>query len=68
MSKQLEFLFDEDKIVEADNENSLYNYCIRNDKTILLDEWDNEKNKISPKEIDFDSTKKVYWKCSKDGF
>ena len=68
MSKQLEFLFDEEKIVEADNENSLYNYCIRNDKTILLDEWDNEKNKFSPKEIDFDSTKKVYWKCSIDGF
>lgn len=68
MSKQLEFSFENESIVEAENPNNLYDYCMNNDKQYLIDEWDTEKNKISIKEIAFDSTKKVYWKCLKDGY
>lgn len=44
MSKQLQFSFEDDEIKEASRENSLYNWCIENDKSILLDEWDYEAN------------------------
>ncbi|MBP5446220.1 MAG: zinc-ribbon domain-containing protein [Acholeplasmatales bacterium] len=68
MDKQLEFSFDSNEIVEAEKENSLYNYCITHNRQDLLDEWLIEENKISPKEVSFDSTKKFYWKCKKDGY
>lgn len=68
MDKQLEFSFDDNEIKEASYANSFYDYCISNDKLTLLDEWDYEKNDIDPKEIDYDSTKKVFWKCKKCDF
>ena len=68
MDKQLEFSFDDNEIVEAEKENSLYDYCITHNKEYLISEWDSEKNKVSPKEVSFDSTKKYYWKCSTCGY
>ncbi len=47
--------------------NSLYNWCISNDKEYILDEWNNEKNGISPKEVSYGSGLKKWWKCSKCG-
>ena len=68
MDKQLEFSFDNDEIIETDKSNSLYDYCISNNRLDLLDEFDNEKNSITPKEVLYSSTKKIYWKCKKDGY
>lgn len=31
----------------------------------LLEEWDYEKNTISPNEVSYGSTKMIHWKCSK---
>jgi len=43
------------------NINSLSNNCPG-----LVDEWDYEKNEISPDEISYGSHKKVWWKCSRE--
>lgn len=43
---------------------SLYDFCIENNRERLLEEWDYEKNKdIAPKTITKYSSKKVWWKC-----
>ena len=42
---------------------SLYDWCEENDKKNLIEEFDNDKNDLSPKQISFGSTKKVWWKC-----
>ena len=68
MGKQLEFSFDNNEIVEAEKETSLYNYCKTNNRNDLLEEWDYDKNSDSIKDIRYDSTKKVFWKCKKDGY
>lgn len=36
--------------------------------SFLLDEWDYDKNEISPDFISSTSTKKVWWKCKKCGY
>ena len=46
---------------------SFYQWCIDNDRKILLDEWDNVKNNSSPNEFSYGSNKKVWWICSKCG-
>ena len=48
---------------------SLYDYCMEHeDKKYLLDEWDYEKNEqelgLSPKDISWGGSKKVWWKCT----
>ena len=68
MSKQLKFSFDEEELVFVDKNNSLYNFCMQNNRLDILEEFDIYKNGITPSEIAYDSTKKVWWKCSKDGY
>lgn len=47
-------------------ENSLKNWCIKNKKEFILDEWDYQKNgSIKPENILFGSNIKVWWKCLK---
>lgn len=46
-------------------DNDLHTWCINNKKMMLLEEWDYEKNKITPLEITVGSTKSFWWKCSK---
>ena len=45
--------------------NDFESWCIHNDKTYLLKEWDSEKNICSPAEISPFSGKKVHWICPK---
>lgn len=47
------------------NDNDPQKWCINNGKTRLLEEWDYEKNEITPLEITIGSTKSFWWKCSK---
>ena len=44
---------------------TLYEWCIEQNKKEMLDEWDNDKNTMTPRDITYGSTKNVYWKCSK---
>ena len=46
--------------------NSFGCWCIDNDEMDLLKRWDCEKNKISPFDIDYSSSKKYYFKCRKN--
>lgn len=63
MSNQLRINFENDTIEESMMENSLYNWCIANDKLFILEEWDYEKNgDITPKNISPGSDKVVWWK------
>ena len=46
--------------------NDLKTWCINNNKTILLQEWDYDKNgNITPEIVSYASNKKYWWKCSK---
>ena len=47
---------------------SLYDWCIENDKEHILNEWHQEKNLDSPKEVSYGSAKKKWWRCSNCGF
>lgn len=42
---------------------SFYDWCLDNTRQDLLDRWDYELNKISPKEIGINSHKKFWFKC-----
>ncbi len=67
MSKQMQFCFESGEIKEHIKDNSLYNWCIANNKQILLDEWNYEKNgEVNPKNITPKNGKKVWWVCSVD--
>ena len=46
--------------------NSFGCWCIDNDEMDLLKRWDCEKNKISPFDIDYSSSKKYYFICRKN--
>ena len=42
----------------------LKDFCIKENKLYLLDEWDNEKNlPYTPENIRHSSSVKVWWKC-----
>jgi len=43
---------------------TLEKWCKENNKPLLLQEWDYEKNSIAPKDISFGSAYKANWKCS----
>ena len=46
---------------------TLYDYCMKNeDKRYLLDEWDSNKNTLSPIDVTLGSSIKVWWKCDKN--
>ena len=42
---------------------SFYNWCIENNRIDILEEWNNEKNITSPKDVSLNSAKEVWWKC-----
>lgn len=42
---------------------SFYDWCIDNGRADLLDRWDMDRNKISPDQVGFSSTKYYYFKC-----
>ena len=42
---------------------SLFDWCNANNHIELLDEWNNEKNAVTPKDISYSSNKKYWWKC-----
>ncbi len=44
---------------------SLYDWCIENNRNDILELWDYDKNDITPKDISFSSSKDYYFKCSK---
>ena len=45
---------------------SLYDFCVENRRTELLEEWDRAKNAdLSPKDISYGSRKRVWWRCAK---
>ena len=44
--------------------NDLATWCKNNEKLYLLDEWDFDRNTISPYEVTRGTRKKVWWKCS----
>lgn len=48
--------------------NDLETWCKQNNREVLLDEWDYEKNTLVPTEITMGSNKKIWWKCSKCEF
>lgn len=42
---------------------SFYDWCIENDLKWIVDLWDYELNNISPKEVNYSSSNKYYFKC-----
>ena len=45
-------------------EDSLFNWCKRNNKDYLLDEWDYEKNgSRTPKNVPYASNLSFFWIC-----
>ena len=45
---------------------SLYDYCIEQNNSIILEQWDQEKNApITPQDILCWTTKKFWWRCEK---
>lgn len=45
---------------------TLYDYCVEQGKTALLQQWDGERNAgTSPQDLTFGSHQKVWWRCGK---
>ena len=67
-ARQLFMTFDEDNtLVENENPRIFYNWCFRNSRKDLLDEWDYAKNDgLDPKNITAGSDIKVWWIKSYD--
>lgn len=49
--------------INISKKNNLEEWCKRNNRLDLLEEWDYEKNDIGPYEISYGSNKPVYWIC-----
>ena len=45
------------------NENELTTWCRKNNRAIILAEWNNQKNKYPPENYSYGSHAKVWWKC-----
>lgn len=45
------------------NKKSFYDWCIDNNETIYLDNWNYERNQCSPKDCSYGSANKIYFKC-----
>ena len=43
---------------------SFYDWCIENDRQDVLERWDYETNQLSPKDINYGTNKKYYFKCN----
>lgn len=61
MGTQLKIDFDTNSISESYKENCLYNWCIKNHRKDILDDWND--NSYSIYKITYASNKKVKWKC-----
>lgn len=48
------------------NGKSFYEWCIEHNKQDILDRWDYDLNKCSPKEINYGTKKKYYFKCPRN--
>ena len=44
---------------------SLEEWCKKNNKEYLIEEWDYQKNDCLPSQVSYGSHKNVYWKCKK---
>lgn len=45
---------------------TLYGFCCRNNKDLLLLQWDTEKNAPdTPQTVSYDSQRKMWWRCEK---
>lgn len=42
---------------------SFYDWCLENNKQYLFDEWDSDRNSLTPKDYPSGSNQKVWWKC-----
>ena len=42
---------------------TLYDYCRELGDTALLEEWDSEKNELTPQQVTYGSKKKLWWVC-----
>lgn len=51
--------------MERQMRKSLIDWCIKNHREYLLDEWDTDKNGILDRNISYGSENKILWKCSK---
>ena len=50
----------------GDTVKSVYDFCVENNLTELLDEWDVEKNlPLTPQNASYGSANRIWWKCSK---
>lgn len=49
------------RVIEGKND--LYSWCKKSSRENILEEWDYEKNSVSPQEVARHTSKKVYWKC-----
>ena len=45
---------------------TLYGFCCRNNKDLLLLQWDTEKNApLTPQTVSYGSQRKIWWRCEK---
>ena len=44
---------------------SLYDYRLESGEMALLDEWDREKNALTPEQVSYGSKKKLWWRCAR---
>ena len=48
---------------------SLYDFCRRNGRSGLLDQWDTERNGVdTPRTVSYGSQRKMWWRCEKGHF
>ena len=47
------------------NGKSFYDWCIENNRQDVLDRWDYELNDCSPKDVSYNTNKKMWLKCNK---
>ena len=47
------------------NGKSFYDWCIENNRQDVLDRWDYELNDYSPKDVSYNTNKKMWLKCNK---
>lgn len=66
MASQLKMDFETNTINESFKENSLYNWCLLNNRQDILDDWNDKNNSFY--NITYASNKKIQWKCHSCGF
>lgn len=51
------------RLTKLSKSKSFYDWCLENDGQYVLDIWDYELNKYSPKEVSYSTEYKAYFKC-----